>query len=105
METLLHEQVPVGSVLVRRRRYGDKLYLILDNYYYNLDPAMDAVWCACDGIRTVADVVREVQVGQGWEGPVAEVIVRDTLKAFAEHGLLSVRPAVHAAPPIRGQQA
>lgn len=82
--------VPVTHLRVRRRRAEGQVHLILDNYYFDLDEGTDAVWRACDGVRTVAQVAEVLHRERGWALELARSITRDTLSAFAEQELVSL---------------
>ncbi|HEY3821982.1 MAG TPA: PqqD family peptide modification chaperone [Polyangiaceae bacterium] len=83
-------RIPITNHRVRRRRYEGKVWLILENYYTELDEATDAVWTAADGERTVAQVGQILHEKCGLPIEHAVPAARATLEAFAEQGLLSL---------------
>ena len=54
------DSVPKVSWEVRRRRYGDRSWLVRRNDIYELDPVTDAVWVACVERLTIEGIVRRV---------------------------------------------
>jgi hypothetical protein len=89
----LRDLIPITNLLVRRRRYDGAACLILDNYYFELDEATDAVWRACDGVRTVGDIALELQRAYGLAPEAASSIAADALNVFFEQKLVHWRDA------------
>jgi hypothetical protein len=54
------DSVPRISWEVRRRRYGDRSWLVRRNDIYELDPVTDAVWVGCIERLTIEQIVRRV---------------------------------------------
>lgn len=60
LTTLSSGDVPHPAWNVRRRRYGDRRWLIRHNEIYEIDAATDAVWLACRDGSTVGGIVSRV---------------------------------------------
>ncbi|MCK8499856.1 MULTISPECIES: hypothetical protein [Myxococcus] len=96
--------VPVTHLRVRRRRAEGQVHLILDNYYFDLDEGTDAVWRACDGVRTVAQVAEVLHRERGWDLELALAVTRHTLGAFVQQELVSlVAPPSSSNPSAGGE--
>ena len=54
------DSVPRVNLEVRRRRYGDRSWLVRRNDIYELDPVTDAVWVGCVERLTIEEIVRRV---------------------------------------------
>lgn len=63
--TLSSDSVPKASWEVRRRRYGDRSWLVRHTDVYELDPVTDAVWVACVERLTIEGIVRRVAEKSG----------------------------------------
>ena len=48
------------NIMVRRRRYGDQVHLILENYYLLVDDVPDFIWLSIDGQKTIAQIAQAV---------------------------------------------
>jgi hypothetical protein len=59
------DSVPKASWEVRRRRYGDRRWLVRHTEVYELDPITDAVWVGCVEGLTVEGIVRRVAEESG----------------------------------------
>ncbi|MCP3063382.1 hypothetical protein LXT21_31845 [Myxococcus sp. K38C18041901] len=92
--------IPVTHLRVRRRRAEGQVHLILDNYYFDLDEGTDAVWRACDGVRTVVQVAEVLHRERGWDMELALAVTRHTLGAFVQQELVSL-----VAPPSSNPSA
>jgi hypothetical protein len=90
VSTLTERDVPVQSVRVRRRRYGKRICLILDNHYFDLDEVTDAIWTSCDGASSVAEIGERLHQGRGWAlGPAVQATIA-TLAVLAREGLVTL---------------
>ena len=57
--TISRDSIPRVSWEVRRRRYGDRRWLVRHNDVYEIDPVTDAVWLGCtDGLTVQATIGR-----------------------------------------------
>ena len=57
--TISRDSVPRVSWEVRRRRYGDRRWLVRHNDVYEIDPVTDAVWLGCaEGLTVQATIGR-----------------------------------------------
>lgn len=54
------ESTPIKSIRARRRRSSAGVVIIADNYHHSIDATIDAVWCACDGVRTVREIAENI---------------------------------------------
>ena len=54
------DSAPRASWEVRRRRYGDRRWLVRHNEIYELDPVTDAIWLGCVEGLTIGAIVRRV---------------------------------------------
>ena len=54
------DSVPKPSWEVRRRRYGDRSWLIRQYNIYELDPVTDAIWVGCIEGLTIERIVQRV---------------------------------------------
>ena len=52
--------VPRASWEVRRRRYGDRRWLVRHTEIYELDPVTDAIWLGCVEGFTIEVIVRRI---------------------------------------------
>jgi len=82
--------VPVRNFRVRRRRNGEVIWLLLDNYCFVLDELTDVVWRACDGESTIAQLQERVEAALSETPERAAIIVSRSLEIFCEEGLLDV---------------
>lgn len=70
--TISRDSVPRVSWEVRRRRYGDRCWLVRHNDVYEIDAITDAVWLGCaEGLTVQATIGR---VAQTCELPIADAI-------------------------------
>jgi hypothetical protein len=88
--TISRDAVPRVSWEVRRRRYGDRRWLVRHNDVYEIDPVTDAVWLGCAEGLTVAATIH--RVAQTFELPVADAIARtvDALSGFMALGFVEL---------------
>jgi hypothetical protein len=76
--------------VVWRRRYAGTRLLVRHNDWYELDELTDAIWCACDGGMTLAQITRRIAetcglpLGEALAATVAAVL------RFHELGLLDL---------------
>jgi hypothetical protein len=82
--------IPTPNFRVRRRRNGDLIWLILDNYSFVLDARTDAAWCACDGRRTIEEMSKVVASAVGEQNERATAIVFRALEMFHRNGLVEM---------------
>jgi hypothetical protein len=61
--TISTDAVPKPSLEVRRRRYGDRRWLVRHNDMYEIDEVTDAVWLGCIEGLTIEDIVKRVASG------------------------------------------
>lgn len=88
--TISRDAVPRVSWEVRRRRYGDRRWLVRHNDVYEIDPVTDAVWLGCaEGLTVEATIHR---VAQTFELPVADAVARtvDALSGFSRLGFVEL---------------
>ena len=76
------DSVPKVSWEVRRRRYGDRAWLVRHNDIYELDPITDTIWVACVERLTIEGIVLRVAEQSG--APTAQALHSPT-------GLLGAR--------------
>lgn len=80
--------LPVMDLYVRRRKSGQTTWLIKDNYYHEVDEALDALFITCDGTRTFAEIV-DVLVARGLIEPKeANATVESALGQLHSLGLI-----------------
>ena len=72
--TISRDAVPRVSWEVRRRRYGERRWLVRHNDVYEIDPVTDAVWLGCADGLTVEATIRGV--AETFELPLADAIAR-----------------------------
>lgn len=99
--TISRDAVPRVSWEVRRRRYGDRRWLVRHNDVYEIDPVTDAVWLGCaDGLTVEATIHR---VARAFELPVGEAIDRtvEALAGFSRLGFVELDVMDDAAPGPR----
>jgi len=58
--TICSADVPRPAWDVRRRRYGERRWLVRHNEIYEIDEVVDVVWLACRRGLSVAGIVAEV---------------------------------------------
>jgi hypothetical protein len=70
--TISRDSTPRVSWEVRRRRYGDRRWLVRLNDVYEIDPITDAVWLGCiEGLTVQATIGR---VADSCELPLQDAI-------------------------------
>jgi hypothetical protein len=80
--------VPVQHLQARRRKSGGKAWLIRDNHFHELDEAADALFLACDGSRTVAQIAEDLVARGLLDAEDARDAARDTLDHFHALGII-----------------
>ena len=58
MKTISTELVPKPEYHVRRRKYDGVVWLIANNYFYELDELADSIWLECDGRHTLEQIAQ-----------------------------------------------
>jgi hypothetical protein len=92
--------VPRPRLRVVRRRYGDRRFLVDRVRLFALDPLADAVWRACDGSSTVAEIAERVAAAES--RPLDEALAATALAVthFERNGLLALEaPAADGGEP------
>jgi hypothetical protein len=86
--TISRDAVPRVSFEVRRRRYGDRRWLVRHNDIYEIDPVTDAVWLGCAEGLTVQETIH--RVAQAFELPIADAITQtvEALSGFSRLGFV-----------------
>lgn len=88
--TISRDSIPRVSWEVRRRRYGDRRWLVRHNDVYEIDPVTDAVWLGCAEELTVEATIR--RVAEACELPLADAIsvTVDALAQLAALGFVEL---------------
>jgi hypothetical protein len=87
--TISRDAIPRVSFEVRRRRYGDRRWLVRHNDIYEIDPVTDAVWLGCAEGLTVQETIH--RVAQAFELPIADAIAQtvEALSRFSRLGFVA----------------
>ena len=88
MPSYARTAVPAANVLVRRRRYGEKVHLLLDNYYVIVDELPDFVWLGIDGEKTVGHIADDLAHQYGCAPDAALEATCEVLEMFARQSLV-----------------
>lgn len=75
---------------VRRRRYGDRRWLVRHNDIFELDPRTDVVWLACGEGRSVLDIAKQLTDDLGMPPADALAAAAGTVQLFADAGLVTL---------------
>jgi len=88
--TISRDAVPRVSWEVRRRRYGDRRWLVRHNDVYEIDPVTDAVWLGCAEGLTVQETI--LRVAHDLELPIADAISQtvEALSGFLSLGFVEL---------------
>jgi hypothetical protein len=87
------DSVPKVSWEVRRRRYGDRSWLVRHNDIYELDPISDAVWVACVERMTIEQIVLRVAERTGAPTARALKATITTLRRLEDLGFVELEAA------------
>ena len=87
------DSVPKVSWEVRRRRYGDRCWLVRHNDIYELDPVTDAIWVACVERLTIEQIVRRVAEHSGAPTARALKATISALRRLEDLGFLELETA------------
>jgi len=85
--------VPKASWEVRRRRYGDRSWLVRRNDIYELDPVTDAIWVACVEQLTIEEMVRRVSDVSGAPTARALKATVNVLRQLEDLGFVELESA------------
>jgi hypothetical protein len=87
------DSMPKVSFEVRRRKYGDRAWLVRHNDIYELDPVTDAIWVACVEHLTIEQIVLRVAELSGAPTEKALTATITTLRRLEDRGLLELETA------------
>jgi hypothetical protein len=87
------DSVPKVSWEVRRRRYGDRAWLVRHNDIYELDLVTDTIWVACVERLTIEQIVLRVADQSGAPTPRALEATITALRRLEALGLLELETA------------
>ena len=87
--SISRDAVPRVSWEVRRRRLGDRRWLIRHNDIFEIDPVTDAVWMACADGLAVKEIVVHVARIFALEMPAALEATSHALARFAHLGFVT----------------
>ncbi len=87
------DSVPKVSWEVRRRRYGDRSWLVRRNDIYELDPVTDAVWVGCVERLTIEGIVLRVAEMSGVPTARALKATVHVLRQLEDLGFLELEQA------------
>ena len=87
------DSVPKVSWEVRRRRYGERFWLVRHNDIYELDPVTDAIWLACVERFTIEQIVRLVADQSGAPTARALQATISTPRRLEDLGFLELETA------------
>jgi hypothetical protein len=87
------DSVPKASWEVRRRRYGDRRWLVRHNDVYELDPVTDAIWVACAEGLTIEGIVRRIAEQSGASTDRALKATMTALRRLEQQGFVELADA------------
>ena len=87
------DSVPKVSWEVRRRRHGDRSWLVRHNHIYEIDPVTDAIWVACVERLTIEQIVLRVAAQSGVPTARALTATISVLRRLEELGFLELETA------------
>ena len=88
------DRIPTRDFRVRRRRSGDQLKLIRDNYIYEIDAGTDLIWQLCDGESTIAHIAARLANAGQWTQKHAQQIVTEVVSFFESSDLITWKDSV-----------
>lgn len=71
MNLIGRSDVAIPSYRVRRRRYGGRVWLVLHNAWFEIDPLFDFVWHSAHAGHSFENAVLSTQRRFGWSLPEA----------------------------------